>query len=187
MTDQLRKTHRVSVKVPWADSITKYKVSIENFFCFLFQNKSSLRISNNRICCINYSLQRSIRVIYNWYVDTKEGIQVIQVACFCFIADRSTRCVMLNSQSFRALAAGDKTSGALQARRGCAQSGGPAGQTEHRAPSTQARATEEHRRPPPRTAFSRSGPVELREIKPKEHLSSAFCFQAASLQSIAVT
>lgn len=78
-------------------------MSIENFLLFpsfFFLNKSSLRISHNRICCINYSLQRLIGIIYNWYIDTKEGIQVFQVACFvvfvfayllaCFMADRFT-------------------------------------------------------------------------------------------------
>lgn len=86
---------------------------------------SSLRISNNRICCINYSLQRLISVIYNWYIDTKEGIQVIQVAflfLFLFMADRSMHCVMLNNQSFQASMAGGRSRD-LQANGVCAVSG----------------------------------------------------------------
>lgn len=58
-------------------------VNRKSFFPFF--KTSSLRISNNRICCINYSLQRLIGIIYNWYIDTKEGIQVIQVALFLWL------------------------------------------------------------------------------------------------------
>ena len=49
-----------------------------------------------------------ISIIYNWYIDTKEGIQVIQVAFFLWLTGL---CIALrfNNQSFRASTAGDKS------------------------------------------------------------------------------